>query len=184
MYCLVYTPPSGQPCGPPSSQQWNQHPPQQVAPCPPIYPRLAAPPRAPQLVGVGFSCFKSGQIGTFSHECPQPQLGFAPRAPPPPIGHPKVVVCPSPKRVGHANFTILEEIPLGAEVLDSMFCLYEYPIIILFDSRASLDFLSLGCAQKAGVTLYATQMPYSTSTPGGRVAANQMSHKIPLELVG
>jgi hypothetical protein len=40
------------------------------------------------------------------------------------------------------------------------------------------------CAQKAGVTLYATQVPYSISTPGGRVVANQMPHKIPLVLVG
>jgi hypothetical protein len=44
--------------------------------------------------------------------------------------------------------------------------------------------LSLACAQKAGVTLYATQVLYSISTPGGRVVANQMARKIPLELVG
>jgi predicted aspartyl protease len=62
--------------------------------------------------------------------------------------------------------------------------LYEHPIIILFDYRASQDFLSLSCAQKAGVNLYATQVPYSISTPGGRVIANQMARKIPLELVG
>jgi hypothetical protein len=43
-YRLVHTPPSGQPCGSPSSQQWSQHPPQQVAPRPPVYPLLAAPP--------------------------------------------------------------------------------------------------------------------------------------------
>jgi hypothetical protein len=48
---------------------------------------------------------------------------------------------------------MLEEIPLGEEVLASMFFLYEHPIIILFDSGASHDFLSLACAQKAGVTL-------------------------------
>jgi hypothetical protein len=77
---------------------------------------------------------------------------------------------------------MLEEIPLDEEVLAGTFFLYEYPIIILFDSGASHDFLSLTCAQKAGVTLYATHVPYSISTPGGRVVANQMSHKIPLEL--
>jgi predicted aspartyl protease len=64
---------------------------------------------------------------------------------------------------------MLEKIPLGEEVLASTFFLYEYPIIILFDSGASHDFLSLTCAQKAGVTLYATQVPYSISTPGGQV---------------
>jgi predicted aspartyl protease len=62
--------------------------------------------------------------------------------------------------------------------------LYEHLIIILFDSGASHDFLSLMFAQKAGVTLYATQVPYSFSTPEGRVVANQMARKIPLELAG
>jgi hypothetical protein len=62
--------------------------------------------------------------------------------------------------------------------------LYEHLIIILLDSGASHDFLSLTYAQKAGVTLYATQVPYSISTPRGRVVANQMAHKIPLKLVG
>jgi hypothetical protein len=62
--------------------------------------------------------------------------------------------------------------------------LYEHPIIILFDSGPLHDFLSLSCAQKAGITLYATKVSYSISTPGGRVVANQMARKIPLELVG
>jgi hypothetical protein len=62
---------------------------------------------------------------------------------------------------------MLEEIPLGEVVLVSTFFLYEQLIIILFDSRALHDFLSLACAQKAGLTLCATQVPYSISTPRG-----------------
>jgi hypothetical protein len=83
-----------------------------------------------------------------------------------------------------ANFTTLEEVPLGEEVLAGTFVLYEYMIIILFDSRASHDFFSLAYAQKAGLTLCTTQVPYSISTPGGRLVSNQMAHKIPLEIVG
>jgi predicted aspartyl protease len=75
---------------------------------------------------------------------------------------------------------MLEEIPLGEEVLAGTYFLYEHPIIILFDSGASHDFLSLSCAKKAGVTLCATQVHYSISTLGGRVVANHMACKIPL----
>jgi hypothetical protein len=94
------------------------------------------------------------------------------------------MVCPPSSRFGCANFTILEEIPPSEEILAGMFFLYEHPIIILFDSRASHDFLSLACAQKAELNLYATPAPYSISTLGGRVVTNQMVHKIPLKLVG
>jgi hypothetical protein len=125
-----------------------------------------------------------GQIGHFSRECPQPWQGFMPRDPPPPIGQPKAVVRPPSRRLGRANFTTLEEIPLGEEVLAGTFFLYEHPIIILFNSGDSHDLLSLASALKARLTLCTTQVPYSISTPGGQVVANQMARKIPLELVG
>jgi predicted aspartyl protease len=79
---------------------------------------------------------------------------------------------------------MLEKIPFSEKVLVGTFFLYEHPIIILFDSGASHDFLSLACAQKAELNLCATPAPYSISTPRGRVVANQMVRKIPLKLVG
>jgi hypothetical protein len=79
---------------------------------------------------------------------------------------------------------MLEEISLGEEVLASTLFLYEQPVIILFDYGASHDFWSLAYAQKAELTLYTTQVPFSINTPGGWLVANQMTRKIPLELAG
>jgi hypothetical protein len=65
-------------------------------------------------------------------------------------------------------------------VLTGMFFLNEYPIIILFDSRASHDFTSSTYAKKARLTLVASGAPYVISTPGGRVEANPIAQKVPL----
>jgi hypothetical protein len=87
-------------------------------------------------------------------------------------------------RVGRANFTTGEEIPPGEEVLAGPFFLFEHPIIILFVSGASHDFISPACAQKAKLTLWAMKAPYSICMPGGRMVADRMVHRIMLELVG
>jgi hypothetical protein len=79
----------------------------------------------------------------------------------------KVMIHTPCPRVGRASFTMVEKIPPGEEVLTGMFFLVEHAIIILFDSGASHDFMSLACAQKAKLTLCATKVPYSISTPGG-----------------
>jgi hypothetical protein len=77
------------------------------------------------------------------------------------------MIHPLSLRVGCANFTTVMKISPGEEVLASTFFLYERPIIILFDSGASHDFMSLARAQKVKLTLCATLVPYSISTPGG-----------------
>jgi hypothetical protein len=78
----------------------------------------------------------------------------------------------------------MEEIPTGEEVLAGTFFLNEHPIIILFDSGASHDFISSTCAKKAMLSMVATEAPYMNSTPGGRVDADQIVRKAPLELAG
>jgi hypothetical protein len=78
----------------------------------------------------------------------------------------------------------MEEIPMGEEVLEGMFSLNEHPIIILFYSRASHDFISSTCAKKVMLSMVATEVPYVISTPGGRVDADRIVRKAPLELAG
>jgi hypothetical protein len=70
------------------------------------------------------------------------------------------------------------------EVLAGAFFLNEYLVIIQFDSGASHDFISSTCAKKAMLSMVAVEAPYVISTPGGRVDADQIVHKAPLELAG
>jgi hypothetical protein len=85
---------------------------------------------------------------------------------------------------GHVNYTTVDGIPTKEEVFAGTFFLNERPIIILFDSGASRDFLSSTCAKMARLTLVASGVPYVISTHGGRVEANHIAQKVPLELSG
>jgi hypothetical protein len=76
----------------------------------------------------------------------------------------------------------VEEISTGEEVLAGMFFLNEHPIIILFDPRASHDFISSTCAKKAKLKLMASRAPYVISTPRGRVDADWIVQKVPPDL--
>jgi hypothetical protein len=62
--------------------------------------------------------------------------------------------------------------------------LNECPIIILLDSRASHDFMSSACAERAKLKLVASGASYMISTPRGRVDANCIAQKVPLEVSG
>jgi hypothetical protein len=87
-------------------------------------------------------------------------------------------------QTNRANYTTVEEIPTGEEVFAGTFFLNEHPIIILFDSRASHDFMSSTCAKKVRLTLVVSGAPYVISTPGGRVEADRIAQKVPLEFSG
>jgi hypothetical protein len=65
-----------------------------------------------------------------------------------------------------------------------MFFLNEHPVIILFDSGASHNFMSSTCAKKAKLSLVPSGAPYVISTPGGRVDASRIVQKAPLEVSG
>jgi hypothetical protein len=78
----------------------------------------------------------------------------------------------------------MEEIPMEEEVLAGMFFLNELPVIILFNSESSHDFISSTCAKKVMLSMVATEEPYVIHTLRGRVDADRIVHKAPLELVG
>jgi hypothetical protein len=114
-------------------------------------------------------------MGHFAQECCQSKQSNSPRALAPVVnrqrGHQKGLV----PWTGCANYTTVEEIAMGEEVLAGTFFLHERPIIIiLFDSGASHDFMSFTYAKKAKLSLVASGAPYVISTLGGQVDADQV----------
>jgi hypothetical protein len=64
------------------------------------------------------------------------------------------------------------------------FLLFRCPVIILFDSGASSDFMSSVCAKKAKLALIVAKPSYMVSIPRGQVAAKHIAREVPLELAG
>jgi hypothetical protein len=79
---------------------------------------------------------------------------------------------------------MIEDIPKGEEVPAGTFLLSGHPIIILFDSEASHDFMSIACAKRQKLALIVAKPSYMISTPGDRVVSNYIAREVPLELVG
>jgi hypothetical protein len=71
---------------------------------------------------------------------------------------------------------------MGEEVLAGTFFVNELPIIILFDSWASHDFISSTYAKKSKLSVVASGAPYVISTPRGRVDADWIVQKVLLKL--
>jgi hypothetical protein len=63
---------------------------------------------------------------------------------PPPRGPLKVAIA----KTGRINYTAMEDIPKGEQVLAGTFSLNEYPTVVLFDSGATHDFINKACTQR------------------------------------
>jgi hypothetical protein len=86
-------------------------------------------------------------------------------------------------RSGRVNHTTVEDIPMG-EVHASTFLLFGHPIIILFDSGASHDFISSACAKNAQLSHWVGKPSYMISTPRSQIVANQIAREVLLKLAG
>jgi predicted aspartyl protease len=64
------------------------------------------------------------------------------------------------------------------------FLVFGHPVIILFDSRASHDFMSSTCAKRVKLALTVVKPSYMISTSGGRVVAKSIAREVLLKLAG
>jgi hypothetical protein len=68
----------------------------------------------------------------------------------PPRGPQKVAIA----KTSCINYTIMEDIPEGEQVLVGTFSLNGYPVIILFDSGATHDFITKTCTQRCQLSIH------------------------------
>jgi hypothetical protein len=68
----------------------------------------------------------------------------------------------------------MKDIPEGKQVLTGIFSLNGYPVIILFDSGATHDFMSKACTEKCQLMIEHISTPYMIHTPGGNITTKQL----------
>jgi hypothetical protein len=126
-------------------------------------------------------CFNCCHTGHFSQECSGPRKNTARgHINHPPHGQQKVVTT----KAGRVNYTAMENILESEHVLAGMFSLNGHPIIILFDSGATHDFISKTCTQRYQLTIESIKTPYMIRTTGGNVITKQVVMNAPLNLAG
>jgi hypothetical protein len=84
-------------------------------------------------------------------------------------------------RQGRLNFTTMADIPEGTPVMTGIFSVLNYPAIILFDSGASHSFISAKFSVKCQLPFHHTNVGITISTPGGRVATDQINMHVPIK---
>ena len=151
------------------------HPPvpQQTGPRP-----NALPPAHP---GNAKCCFICGNSTHFARDCPQarqPNHGEGSNKNNKNKGKRQTIQI---KR-GQINFTTLAEPPEGAPVMTGTFSIHNKPTVLLFDSGASHSFIDAKFGAKMGLNFCHTKGSYMISTPGGKVASNQITRGVPIKM--
>ena len=82
------------------------------------------------------------------------------------------------------NYTTLEDVPEGTQVMAGMFSIHHRPAIVLFDSGASHTFISQACVARLNLQVTHMIRPYIIHAPGAHLSTSQLVRGVPLDLSG
>ena len=83
-------------------------------------------------------------------------------------------------RQGKVNFTTLAKLPEGAPIMTGTFPIHHKPVVILFDSGATHSFINDKYGARLGLDSNPIKASYLITTPGGKIASNQILRRVPI----
>ena len=89
-----------------------------------------------------------------------------------------------PAKTGRVNYTALEDVTEGTQVMTGMFSINQCPVVVLFDSGASHTFISEACVARLNLPVIHMDSPYTIHAPGAQLNANRVVRSISLDLGG
>jgi hypothetical protein len=87
-------------------------------------------------------------------------------------------------KTGRINYTAMEDVPEGKQVLAGMFSLNGHPTVVLFYSGVTHNFISKTWTKSCQLTITHLSTPYMISTPRGKMVTQCLAKNTPLNLGG